>query len=386
MDSAGNVRSNVTVTLTLANTVTDVTHYSALTGGTSTTGGLKTGSDGTIVDGSGNRRYIDSGTPLDLTINAITRRLDPTSGGTPEFHVKRYLAFADPVQEAINGAAASAVSGGEVVISEATWTRSTTLSWAQGVKLRGEGPASRIHYTGSGVAVQFGSGALDVTNWTRLSARDIKLTGTSSATSGLKVRGATRFDTDNLTIDGFTAGSGILLNGASFIGKISGGRITNNSIGISVKKQAGDGADGRGQAGNALEICGQMELQTNGTAMEIGDPTASETLPVVAMSVHVHDITVEGNTRGIWNASGYSVKTSNIYYELNTEFDERIGSAAGNTIIPINHRANDNFHNLAGAPIACLRMAGRRHPGPDQPRPREAPAELCRGALRDHRH
>jgi hypothetical protein len=43
MDSAGNVRVGVSVSLTLAGTGTDATHYSALTGGTSTTGGLVSG-------------------------------------------------------------------------------------------------------------------------------------------------------------------------------------------------------------------------------------------------------------------------------------------------------------------------------------------------------
>jgi hypothetical protein len=261
----------------------------------------------------------------------------------------KYLAYTDPVQKAFDVAA---VSGGEVSLPNGTWTRSTTLNWAENVKLRGEGPAAIIHYTGSGVAVQFGSGGLDVSTWTRLSARDVKLTGTSSATAGLKVRGATRFDVDNLTINGFTAGSGILLNGASFIGKIGGGRITNCLVGINCQKQVGDGSDGRGQAGNALEICGQMEIQDCVDGILLGDPTTNETLPVVAMSVHIHDITVESCTRGIWNVSGYSVKTSKIYYELNDEFDERIGSAGGNTIVPINHVAEDNFHNLAGTPLA----------------------------------
>jgi hypothetical protein len=79
MDAAGNVRANVTVSLKLAGTATDVTHYSALTGGTSTTGGLKSGSDGTIVDGSGNRRYVDSGLAMDLLIDGRTRQIEPMS-------------------------------------------------------------------------------------------------------------------------------------------------------------------------------------------------------------------------------------------------------------------------------------------------------------------
>jgi hypothetical protein len=79
MDEAGNVLEGVAVTLTLAGTVTDATHYSAPTGGTSATGGLVTASDGTIVDGSGNRRYVTSGQALDLTIAGRSRQIEPVS-------------------------------------------------------------------------------------------------------------------------------------------------------------------------------------------------------------------------------------------------------------------------------------------------------------------
>jgi hypothetical protein len=79
MDEAGNVRVGVTVSLTLAGTVTAATHYSALTAGTFTTGGLVTGSDGTIVDGSAVRRYVDEGS-YDLTILGRTRRIEAVSG------------------------------------------------------------------------------------------------------------------------------------------------------------------------------------------------------------------------------------------------------------------------------------------------------------------
>lgn len=89
MDANGNVRTGVAVSLTLASdrvggvpgTGSAVTHYSALTGGTSTTGGLVSGSDGTIVDGSGNRRYIDSGIAADLTISGRTRQVEPMAAG-----------------------------------------------------------------------------------------------------------------------------------------------------------------------------------------------------------------------------------------------------------------------------------------------------------------
>lgn len=74
-----NVAANLPVSLTLAGTGTAATHYSALTGGTSTTGGLITDFDGTIIDGSGGRRYVDSGVALDMTISGRTKRLEPIS-------------------------------------------------------------------------------------------------------------------------------------------------------------------------------------------------------------------------------------------------------------------------------------------------------------------
>jgi hypothetical protein len=82
MDSAGNVRVGVSVSLKLAGTGTDATHYSALTGGTSTTGGLVSGVNGDVVDGSGNRRYVDSGVPMDMLISGRTKQLEPLSAAS----------------------------------------------------------------------------------------------------------------------------------------------------------------------------------------------------------------------------------------------------------------------------------------------------------------
>lgn len=78
-DAQGNALSGRSVTLKLAGTSTDVTHYSALSGGTSATGGLVTWTDGTVRDGSGNRRYIDSGAAVDMTVAGQTRQLEPLS-------------------------------------------------------------------------------------------------------------------------------------------------------------------------------------------------------------------------------------------------------------------------------------------------------------------
>jgi hypothetical protein len=81
-DQNGSVRAGVPVALYLAGTVTPATHYSALTGGTSTTGGLTVHTDGTIRL-AGAKRYVDSGVALDTTITpsggSVTRRLEPMS-------------------------------------------------------------------------------------------------------------------------------------------------------------------------------------------------------------------------------------------------------------------------------------------------------------------
>jgi hypothetical protein len=128
MDSAGNVRVGEAVTLTLAGTLTAATHYSALTAGTSTTGGLTTGSDGTIVDGSGSRRYIDEGS-YDLTILGRLRRIEAVSGNAQkgasyslvEAGVTFYAtaALADAGTDAttlINTAATTALAAGQKLV------------------------------------------------------------------------------------------------------------------------------------------------------------------------------------------------------------------------------------------------------------------------------
>jgi hypothetical protein len=79
MDTSGNVRVGVAVSLKLAGTGTDATHYSALTGGTSTTGGLVSGVNGDVVDGSGTRRYVDSGVAMDMTVSGRLKQLEPLS-------------------------------------------------------------------------------------------------------------------------------------------------------------------------------------------------------------------------------------------------------------------------------------------------------------------
>jgi hypothetical protein len=148
MDPAGNVRVGEAVTLTLANTATAATHYSALSAGTSTTGGLVTGSDGTIVDGSGNRRYIDEG-EYDLTIVAITRRIEAGNGSRRQvidaskapYYVTGGLSTDQTtvVNQAITDAAALNSANGTEVQFPAGVIKITTLLWRGDIALRGAG-------------------------------------------------------------------------------------------------------------------------------------------------------------------------------------------------------------------------------------------------------
>lgn len=125
MDSAGNVRVGVSVSLTLAGTGTNVTHYSALTAGTSTTGGLVSGVAGDVVDGSGNRRYIDDGIPTDMTISGRTKRLEPTSSGAVAglSNVESFIGLTASVTAAIEAA---------IVDATAANTRAGVVHFGQG--------------------------------------------------------------------------------------------------------------------------------------------------------------------------------------------------------------------------------------------------------------
>ena len=153
---------------------------------------------------------------------------------------------------------ASVPTGGQTVFFPAgTYKTTGTLNSRPSLRIVGSGPSSVIRYTGSAYALLFGSGSLDVDDpWTGMSIEDLRVTGTATATGGgIKVRGATRWSITNVRVDGFTNACGILLGGASFIGRIQGGRIRTCSIGISAKKV--DTA-GEGQACNAIEVCASL--------------------------------------------------------------------------------------------------------------------------------
>lgn len=246
-------------------------------------------------------------------------------------------------------AALNAMPNGGKLIWPGKAKVATSLSIPSNVHIEGFGPQSSIlDYTGSAHALLLGSGALNVDDpWTGGGLRKLRINGTASGIGAVKIRGATRYSIDDVWADGFTTGYGILLNGASFIGRIMGGRIRNCSKGISAKKVTADGSAGEGQAFNAISICGELEIQTCGTGIEIGDPTTTETVPVVGQGAVIEGCTIEGCTvGGIWNVGGNVFNVANNYFEGNGGFAIRIGSAAGNLSLPVVCSITGNYMSL----------------------------------------
>jgi hypothetical protein len=239
------------------------------------------------------------------------------------------------IQAAFN--ASLATVGQTVFFPAGTYLTMGTLNARLGLRIVGSGPSSVIRYTGADYALLFGLGTLAVDDpWTGMSIADLRVTaGGTAMGSGIKVRGATRWSITNVQVDGFTKGYGILLGGSSFIGRIEGGRIRTCSIGISAKKE------GEEQACNAIEICGQLEIQDCADGIQLGDPGGTESAPIVGHGVEIHGICVEGCTRGIWNVSANSVSVHDVYFEANTECDYRLGSTH-NASVPVRCSFNDN--------------------------------------------
>ncbi len=131
----------------------NATHWSAVTGGTSTTASMTSDTIGVLAG-----RFVEGGT-YTLTVQSTTRRVEAVSGSVEtsvRFHVNSYLAFTDPVQEAIN--ACSAVGGGRVTVPEGTWSRSTAAMVPNFVEVEGYGQSTLIRCTGNNYAFSFAPG------------------------------------------------------------------------------------------------------------------------------------------------------------------------------------------------------------------------------------
>lgn len=134
-DSSGNGLGGQTVTIKHTDG-SNATHWSAITGGSSSTGTITTASNGTIG------RYIEEGS-YDVTVGSDTHRVEAVSGSSV-WNVRAFGAVGDGSTNdttAINAAidAASAAGGGAVLMPAATYRANVTLKAK--VKLIGEGVA-----------------------------------------------------------------------------------------------------------------------------------------------------------------------------------------------------------------------------------------------------
>jgi parallel beta-helix repeat protein len=236
MDEDGTVQANVTVSLKLAGTSTDVTHYSALTGGTSTTGGLKSGSDGTIVDGSGNRRYVDSGVAMDLLIDGRTRQIEPLSASVEARFLHRPINLGDApysidpasvvqnhgqiIQDGLTAAGASTYFS-EVELPVGTYTTSQQINQPSNVTLIGHGASTVIKAAAATNISIFAAGSKSNVHW-----RDLTVDGNQTNVTGgnpFNLIGTSDFSLRNVRIqNGYN--SGIIVSGCSD-GEITGGVI-----------------------------------------------------------------------------------------------------------------------------------------------------------------
>ncbi len=145
-------------------------------------------------------------------------------GNRPWFDVTAYGATGNGVtddsaaiQAALTAAAAIA-AGGLVYIPAGTYVVGTALTCSNRfVTIQGAGKDStKLSYTGNGVALTLGTTAGAGADSTG-GVRDLTITGTGSGTSGLRIIVFNGGYLENLRVEDFTAGNGILFDGANCI-------------------------------------------------------------------------------------------------------------------------------------------------------------------------
>jgi hypothetical protein len=114
-DEFGTALNGLTVQLKIADTVTAATHYSAVTGGTSSTADLVTNNGLVKASGSSLPRYIETGT-YDMTVDGVTKRVEATPGSGLVLKGESN----DDLLSTLIGNRATSVPGGSQVGLEAT--------------------------------------------------------------------------------------------------------------------------------------------------------------------------------------------------------------------------------------------------------------------------
>lgn len=257
---------------------------------------------------------------------------------------------------AINEAAAFANANGihSLCLPAGDWpvTTQIRLNGAQ-FTFFGEGPDSRLIWNAtSGFCLYAGSGA--VTTPTRDSHRLANFqiyvatynAGDPDNIGAVRIQGFTRGQINNLKLMtnlGASAlvpyGTAILHANGTWVNTISGGLTQGFAKGIHFCKLNGDDvidATLNWGAYNSNLIQGWTATWGK-NGIVIGDPAAGENTLYLGAGLKIKDCALEDQHEGaIWIASGYGVQVKDCYFESNSAFNVRIGSAAHapGTLIP----------------------------------------------------
>jgi hypothetical protein len=175
VDQAGNPLAGQTVTIRKTDG-SAATHYSAITGGTSSTSVLTTAANGTIP------RYIDEDT-YDVTISGVTRRVEAAAGATVRVLSEAPInvddvEYAGDLQAAVTAAGAAAGgNGGRVYVPAGVRPRSSAVSVPNFVEILGDGQGTIIRCTGNHFAFALSPG-------NRSAIRNLAIDAQSQQTSG----------------------------------------------------------------------------------------------------------------------------------------------------------------------------------------------------------
>jgi hypothetical protein len=332
MDSAGNVRDGVAVTLTLAGTVTAATHYSALTGGSSATGGLQTASDGTIVDGSGVRRYVDEGS-FTLTISGRSRQIEAASGtgkvNSTNVKDAAYGAQGDGTTDDSTAiqAAITAAAGNEVYFPPGTYVINAALTSCR--KIRGAGAGTTILKTKASTAATI----LTFSGVTDGYLRDVTLDGnrTNGATgAGVFASSSTRFLIQDCHIKSMSD-KGISLTNVPVSCRIEGCRVTDCAGSPAINTLAGC----------VVERC-TVDANTGADHISVGADSK-----VLGCTVSV--------TSGASSIHGIAVSGSNVVVQGNSV---DLGTSSGPGVVGIRSNFAANFVNVIGNRVNAFKGTG----------------------------
>lgn len=234
---AWSIDANLTIPSTVTCRIPRGCVFSVDSGKTLTFSGPIVADSSSFYSGSGTTvlsadSIVNGQTWIARTANEVSAGITPSNYAYEPYHARRYGVTGDGSTDdatALQNWLTAIPTDGEGFLPGATtyYKTTTALTRTNRLSIRGEGQASRIHYTGSGVALTLNDGRFSkFENW--------YLTGTSSAAGGVYVKAAQEgFSADAFFVDGFTSASGYAIRFSdSWDITIIGGAFRQSTTGI----------------------------------------------------------------------------------------------------------------------------------------------------------